>query len=326
MSTHRTNLSVRRWACVALVSCLVLFGKGIVSRNLARVRLARIVIPLWPWEWKELLVDAQSSPLGAESTASLRALDAAVSHDTLRCRDAGVSAMLQGDFIQAGALFAECSQQDTDVVWWAGLAHYLAGEQDEALRLWSHPVYYSYLLGLGTYDANLRNVERAEPLLGLAARLKPQDADPYLILGNAFFDLGRVDRADHNWTLALARPGGNPGWRTMALGYQRVVRRDWLAASAAFSDAIRQEPRHYLAFYWYGRSQRELGFNAEAIQALTRAATLEPGHCDTHYQLALALAADGQSARALAQALWASKLSPANAAYKELLDRLREGV
>lgn len=112
--------------------------------------------------------------------------------------------------------------------------------------------------------------------------------------------LTRPDQADEALALVdrVAGLAGEFAGLVMERGVlrYRMGRND--AAIADFAAIARADPSNHLAYYNLGVALGTAGRYREASEALARAASLEPGHARTRYQLILALRASDQMEQA----------------------------
>ena len=90
-----------------------------------------------------------------------------------------------------------------------------------------------------------RAPQTAYARLNDAARLNPLSDEPYVVAGNIALRYGELDRADHDFALALARTPGD-AYATLERGAIASARGEHAAALALLARAVRLDPREPL--------------------------------------------------------------------------------
>jgi hypothetical protein len=90
-----------------------------------------------------------------------------------------------------------------------------------------------------------RAPQTAYARLGDAARLNPLSDEPYVVAGSIALRYGELDRADHDFSLALARTPGD-AYATLELGAIASARGEHAAALELLARAVRLDPREPL--------------------------------------------------------------------------------
>jgi Flp pilus assembly protein TadD len=104
-----------------------------------------------------------------------------------------------------------------------------------------------------------------------------------LIIGLAVLGVATGGDADDQaaWQVRLER------------GRERAKRREWEAAAAELTEAIRLAPRESAPWIERGNARGELGRFSEARADFARATEVDPGNPEPRYRLALAFIAEG---------------------------------
>ena len=100
-----------------------------------------------------------------------------------------------------------------------------------------------------------RAPQTAYARLSDAARLNPLSDEPYVVAGNIALRYGELDRADHDFALALARTPGD-AYATLERGAIASARGQHAAALALLARAVRLDPREPLTREAWARVRR----------------------------------------------------------------------
>jgi len=134
--------------------------------------------------------------------------------------------------------------------------------------------------------------------------------------------LGRSDEArDLLQELISRRPDHAPAY--LALGDVYFGRSEFADAKQAYLRYLTFNPAHEGALTNFGISALNSGQLEDGMQALKRVVDTQPGHASAHRNLAIALANAGRLDEAIAHVEEAARLSPADAAIRELSEQLQ---
>ncbi len=165
-------------------------------------------------------------------------------------------------------------------------------------------------LSLGDALADLRRHVEAVAEYRKAIQLNPAAATAHLRLADSLKQRGLVDEAIAEFREAIRlQPDSVPAY--CALGALLCdVKHDADAAADAFREAIRLDPDHAHAHYNLGNVLTSKGRIDDAIAAYREAIRLEPAFARAHTDLGIALGGKGQVDRALAEFREAVRLAP----------------
>jgi tetratricopeptide (TPR) repeat protein len=161
-------------------------------------------------------------------------------------------------------------------------------------------------LGRGLSRAALGDAEGATVALARAAELAPHDAEPLLALGDLQRDAGQVAEAIVTYRAAIVREDADAAsW--LKLGHALMMAGDPDRAAAAYRESIQRAPRLAAAHNGLGAALSRIGQDADARDALERAAELDTA--DPNPWLNLALLHERTGNRPAARAAWQSALT-----------------
>lgn len=213
-------------------------------------------------------------------------------------------------------------------------------------------------LGMGAARLSLRQWDEAVAALLGAAKKESDNAQPHLLLAEAYKGKGDLKGCIAAWAKVVElQPKSSRGYMGLGRALMQAGRFD--AAVAAFNQALTKEPedleahlelgnclrfaakheqavRAYQSFlkgnpkaYWglvgIGASLVALGKAAEARPYLEDATKLYPKEAWGHYYLAKALLSLGDRKAAVAAAQQAASLEPHNREARELLEKMPKG-
>ncbi|MCA1592032.1 MAG: tetratricopeptide repeat protein [Acidobacteria bacterium] len=170
----------------------------------------------------------------------------------------------------------------------------------EALR--RDPTFFSAWQDLGVAYMKLRRWNEAVVTFNELSRLRPDAVDAAYLQALSLFNAGRVEEAEREARRALRLNAGAVEAHTL-LGVILASRGNANAeAIEALSQAAALNPK-------LGRAYALAGRYAEAADALKTATTLAPSRADGHYQLGLALRRLGRDAEAAREFAVVDKLN-----------------
>ncbi len=170
-------------------------------------------------------------------------------------------------------------------------------------------IYHEY----GLYE------EEAKMLEGLKERLDNPGAAFYLTLGNAYYEMGKHDKAAENYLKAIEiEPDFAEAYANLGNAY--FMGNQLEKAKNYYTKALSLDPTLPDVYYDLGSLYMELGEQLNALKCLKKAVKLNPTHQYAHYDLALLYNDLGNRKRALEEY---EKLKSIDAVLaEELLDSL----
>ncbi|HUE16619.1 MAG TPA: tetratricopeptide repeat protein [Planctomycetaceae bacterium] len=159
-------------------------------------------------------------------------------------------------------------------------------------------------------------------LLESAVQLAPNDAESRFNLAVGLEKVGRLDAAAEQYEAALALDEWDPRAHTN-LARSLWKRHQYREAKAHFLRAIEIDPDHVSAYVNLGALCGETGDFAGAITYNERALALDPTLLICHYNIALALRAQGRLDEAIDRFRYLQTLSPNDVDAERELDRTR---
>ena len=223
------------------------------------------------------------------------------------------AAQTSGNYAEAGKLYLQLIASGTDspeIRSNCGVMLHLAGKNREALEqfriaLREQPNLAAANLFAGMSEFDLEDPRAALPYLQKAQQLDPNRPAPALALGKAYVALRDYSRANECYAKAVAL---NP---QLAEAWYGLGVTDRSLAEQMLNHAARQSEAKSEA----SKSQVQSLLN-KAVEALTRAAELDPDSARTHLLMAESLSDAGKLVEAVPEYQAAMKLDPAlDAAY-----------
>ena len=162
---------------------------------------------------------------------------------------------------------------------------------------------------------------------GEAIRRDPQYAKVYYNRGNAYSNMGDMDRAIADYSAAIRLdPTYANSYYNRGNAYSN--KGDTVRAIADYSEAIRLDPANANAHYNRGNAYSNTGDADRAIADYTETVRLSPGYANAYYNRGNAYNNKGDTDRAIADYTEAIRLNPAHAnayinrglAYEKLAD------
>ena len=178
----------------------------------------------------------------------------------------------------------------------------------EAIR--RDPAFFSAWQDLGVAYMKLRRWNDAVETFAEFARLRPDAVDAAYLHALALFNAGRVEDSEREVRRALRLNAGAAEAHTL-LGVILASRGTANAEAAdALSQAAALNPNSFDAHFYLGRVLYAQKDTAGAVRELRAAAALDPRHAEARFFLGTALEAAGDSAAALAEYAELVKLDP----------------
>jgi tetratricopeptide (TPR) repeat protein len=169
-------------------------------------------------------------------------------------------------------------------------------------HLAKEPATYAYL-GAGINLARIGDFDRALPLLREAVRREPDRADGHYNLAVALFSRASLEAAK------------SPGSEDAKDGFRQA------AASAKKAAGLR--PDHAQAYLFWGRSLRQLGEHAAAVEPFRKGVACAPADLDLQLGLGEVLLEVGRLGDAAAHLENARQLAPDDPRPSRLIEQLR---
>ena len=182
---------------------------------------------------------------------------------------------------------------EADQLFKQGLTYHQQGNLEQAstiyqLLLSNYPLHYDALYLSGLIAAQTKNLLLAVELIGKAIEINPNHSSAFSNLGNALFELNRIDEALINYDKAIAI---NPVYaeaytnRGVALQELRLLEE----ALSSYDMAIAINPIYADAYSNRGNVLQELSRMEEAISCYDRAIAIEPNYAEAHSNRGVAL-------------------------------------
>jgi tetratricopeptide (TPR) repeat protein len=161
---------------------------------------------------------------------------------------------------------------------------------------------------------------KGRALLEMAVKLAPKDAESHFNLAVGLEKLGRIDAAIEQYQAALALDD----WDARAhnnLGLLLWKRHEYQQAKEHFLRAIEIDQDHVSTYENLGALSGEIGDFAGSITYNERALQLDPTLLICHYNIGLALRAQGRLDEAIRHFRYLLSVSPGDADARRELDR-----
>lgn len=182
--------------------------------------------------------------------------------------------------------------------------------------------YVDAMLGLGEIEVRRGDAATALKRFEMAISIDPRRPRAYHLLGRAREGLGQVDEAMAAYFRALEFDPNDVATIARIAAIQ-LGRSQPDQALARLDQAVELDPGDGELRAMRGQAHWKLRHIPEAIADLRAAAQRLPDRPDIYYQLALVLEADHRPADARSAAEQALRLAPADAAVRQLSERLR---
>jgi tetratricopeptide (TPR) repeat protein len=185
---------------------------------------------------------------------------------------------------------------------------------------------------IGVTSKDLGKLDEAISAYTKALSIKPDFADGYYNMANAFQSQGKLDEAIEAYTKALSiKPDYAEAYSNMAVIFKDQDRLD--EAIEAFNKAISIKPDYAEAFYNMGLALKYQGKLEEAISAYTKALSIKPDFAEAYNSTGMALKEQGNLKEAIEAYEKALLLKPdyaeaySNMSFVKLLtSSWREGI
>jgi tetratricopeptide (TPR) repeat protein len=155
---------------------------------------------------------------------------------------------------------------------------------------------------IGRACLKLRRFDEAVRAFEAGAKLKPENAEILMLLGEARDNAGDSEGALREFNRALGVSGSSPPAELhFAVGYVLWKLRHYDEAESAFRRELERDRNHARSTYYLGDIALARGDWKNALPLLERAADAMPQMFDAHYDFGKALLQGGQVARAIDQ-------------------------
>lgn len=159
-----------------------------------------------------------------------------------------------------------------------------------------------HLAGKGDWEGTL-------PYFREAVKKKPDYGVDYLLLGEAYFELGRYTEAIEPFKEAIRlKPDNAAAHCRLGLAYWSSGR-DMLAIES-FKQAISIQPDYAEAYNWLGCVYSKVGRYTEAIEAFKEAIRIKPDYAEAHYNLGVNYGNLGRHMEAIEALKMAIRIQP----------------
>jgi tetratricopeptide (TPR) repeat protein len=165
------------------------------------------------------------------------------------------------------------------------------GNASEAISLYKQAIPLSSKPGLvwknvGLLLSNTREHQQTMDAFLNALRTSPQDLASWIHLGDAYLDLGLLEKAGSAFETALElSPASDLAWT--GLGQTRLQVGETDRAVTAFQEAVRSNPQNVSAWVGLGQCYLDQRKEADAMSAYQKAAEIDPGNAGAWNQLGL---------------------------------------
>jgi predicted TPR repeat methyltransferase len=188
-----------------------------------------------------------------------------------------------------------------------------AVKTQKALRL--KPDYAEAYNSMGNAFQDQGKTDEAISCYQKALRLKPDYAEAYNSMGNAFQDQGKTDEAISCYQKALKlKPDCARVYNSMGGVFQDQGKTD--EAISCYQKALKLKPDLAEAYNNMGIALREQGKTDEAIACYRKAVRLRPDWAETYGNMGFALEKKGKLDEAIAAFRRAADLDPLNPSFK----------
>ena len=164
----------------------------------------------------------------------------------------------------------------------------------------------------GTVNETLQMYEKAIDSYKQAIKIKPNCADTYFNLGNAFNSAGDLDAAIDSYKKAIRfKPDDADAFCNMGNAFQS--RGDLDAAIENYKQALKIKPDLFAAYDSMGSALRDMGEVDAAIDSYKRAIKIKPDYANAYINMGISLKQNGELDAAIDSCKQAIKIKPDDA-------------
>ena len=164
----------------------------------------------------------------------------------------------------------------------------------------------------GTVNETLQMYEKAIDSYKQAIKIKPNCADTYFNLGNAFNSAGDLDAAIDSYKKAIRfKPDDADAFCNMGNALQS--RGDLDAAIESYKQALKIKPDLFAAYDSMGSALRDMGEVDAAIDSYKQAIKIKPDYANAYSNMGIALKQNGELDAAIDSCKQAIKIKPDDA-------------
>ena len=161
----------------------------------------------------------------------------------------------------------------------------------------------------GTVNETLQMYEKAIDSYKQAIKIKPNCADTYFNLGNAFNSAGDLDAAIDSYKKAIKiKPDDADAFCNMGNALQS--RGDLDAAIESYKQALKIKPDLFAAYDSMGSALRDMGEVDAAIDSYKQAIKIKPDYANAYSNMGIALKQNGELDAAIDSCKQAIKIKP----------------